>query len=1358
MVKAPHPHPLNRMKVAPVRVYGPEKYIDTYACLDTAAGDCICTRELMEELNLKGEPRQTAIMSATGTTQMSTAHYLTLAIQGYRTKEIFKIDAIALAKMTDLSEHIPSQADIDRHPHMRGLKIPNHKRKKVDILICIGESVLQHSFDTRIAPAGQLWATCTGLGWVVHGRDSDPNCSENVPSPLVPVNSVQPVRQPCQRPPPEGECEILEKVRKTFALDYSEPQHVQKKLLSRTGQLMLQRQQETFRIVDGRCEVGKLWRKSPQTLPNNRWMAEQSLRRLGRRLIANPGLLEQYQVFIAKMMDNNQAEIPAESLGSQPGFFLLHHPVLEKFRVVFNGASRYKGQCLNDFLDKGPEHTSSLLGVMLRFCKDKYAVSADIKGMFYNVSIPESDRDFMRFLWFEGGDPSKGIIEYRLTHQVPGLTDSPSNACFALRQLAERNPAGVSEATCKATNENFYMDDLCASGPDQKEMCRLSNEMPRILKPGGFHITKWVANDPNLIAGIPEEDRRPGTLHKILGIMWDTEVDELKIKFDPPTQPPSRRGILSYVMTPFDPRGLALPYLLDMKLLVQGMFGKGWTWDTELTDEPRDAWTKWVAELPALKGFSYQRPLIPEPGYDAIYLCIFTDASEKGYAASVYIVCEYATYSTARFVMGKVRVAPKQKLITIPRLELLGAVVGVEAATTVKAELGIEFSEVHFWTDSTTVLHWVTNPDLQLKAFVANRVAKVIEGSKELCATWNYVPTKENPADIGSRGLRPSDTEGIKPWLEGPPWLRTGKDTWRLGTGNLTAQPTIKDLEVKKINAIHLEPKASKLSSPPLQNLFQRYSSLGQLKTTTAWLLRLQKLRKTKSKQGLSAGGRLAAVEMEQAEMELVRSAQWSCFPTLMLALSAQPPLTDKDLLTVAKNQQKNMRELAPYMDEYGLLRVGGRLQRAGFAYEKTHPLILPRRHELTGLLVQHYHQKSLHRGYNYILAQLRERYWVIGGTGTTRHYLSTCVRCRHNRAPAGSQQMAPLPASRFAVGHPPFTYTAVDYFGPLTVKVTRRITAKRWGCLMTCLTTRAVHLEVAHHLNTDSFLLAFRRFVSRFPGVKEMLSDNGGNFVAADKELKTEFAQNISLEDLARGLRKDDSVEFRWKFNPPAASHQGGVFERMIGLVRSCLRCTMEDVSYRTPDDEGLLTMLKEIEGILNSRPLLPAGLDADSYDVLTPAQILQPGTPAVPQALREYTTSDALRRGYRATQWHVDEFWRRFSSGYIPLLQKRAKWLKPHRNFRVGDIVLIQDKDAPRYQWRKAWVSEVHPNKADGLVRRVTLQPVRREATLKPAKKERPLVRDVRYICLLEASPELEVQRTRGPEFSAHNDGGGK
>ena len=172
-----------------------------------------------------------------------------------------------------------------------------------------------------------------------------------------------------------------------------------------------------------------------------------------------------------------------------------------------------------------------------------------------------------------------------------------------------------------------------------------------------------------------------------------------------------------------------------------------------------------------------------------------------------------------------------------------------------------------------------------------------------------------------------------------------------------------------------------------------------------------------------------------------------------------------------------------------------------------------------------------------------------------------------------------------------------------------------------------------------------------------------------------------------------------------------------------------MADISYRTPTDDILLTILKEIEGILNSRPLLPAGRDPTSFDVLTPNQILQPGLPSVPPAVREFTSADSLKAGYRSAQWATDLFWRRFSNQYIPMLQKRAKWLHPHRNFQVNDLVLIKDNQTPRYKWRLGLIAEVHPSKSDGLVRNVTVKQAYGQ----------PLKRDVRNLCLLEASPEV-------------------
>ena len=193
---------------------------------------------------------------------------------------------------------------------------------------------------------------------------------------------------------------------------------------------------------------------------------------------------------------------------------------------------------------------------------------------------------------------------------------------------------------------------------------------------------------------------------------------------------------------------------------------------------------------------------------------------------------------------------------------------------------------------------------------------------------------------------------------------------------------------------------------------------------------------------------------------------------------------------------------------------------------------------------------------------------------------------------------MAPLSAVRFKTDFPAFTHTAVDFFGPLIIKIGRK-TDKRWGALYTCLTSRAVHLDTVEGLFAKNFLMAFRRFIVICGAPKEMVSECGTNFTLASKELRAELKQ-VDFERVARGLRPL-GVDFKWYFNPPASSHQGGVFERMIGLTRSCLRRMMKDLSFRRPNEHCLRTIFADIQGVINSRPLMPCGTDITSYDVIT-------------------------------------------------------------------------------------------------------------------------------------------------------------
>jgi hypothetical protein len=288
---------------------------------------------------------------------------------------------------------------------------------------------------------------------------------------------------------------------------------------------------------------------------------------------------------------------------------------------------------------------------------------------------------------------------------------------------------------------------------------------------------------------------------------------------------------------------------------------------------------------------------------------------------------------------------------------------------------------------------------------------------------------------------------------------------------------------------------------------------------------------------------------------------------------------------------------------------------------------------------------------------------------------------------------MADLPIERTLSGEAPFTRTGVDYFGPFEVK-RGRSTVKRYGVLFTCISSRAVHLELSYSLDTDSCINAIRRFVARRGPVKVMYSDNGTNLVGANRELKTAIVQwnqqKIHGHLLLNGID--------WKFNPPSASHFGGVWERMIRSVRRVLYGLMKKQCVQM-DDEAMSTLLCEVENIVNSRPITKLNDDPDDIEALTPNHLLllRQGS-ELPCGLFSKDDSYARRR-WKQVQYLADIFWSRWSKEYLTALQERQKWFRPRRNVMVDDIVLIMDS-TPRNSWCLGKVVAVQPDRK-GLVR---------------------------------------------------------
>ncbi|XP_061177765.1 uncharacterized protein LOC133186550 [Saccostrea echinata] len=350
-----------------------------------------------------------------------------------------------------------------------------------------------------------------------------------------------------------------------------------------------------------------------------------------------------------------------------------------------------------------------------------------------------------------------------------------------------------------------------------------------------------------------------------------------------------------------------------------------------------------------------------------------------------------------------------------------------------------------------------------------------------------------------------------------------------------------------------------------------------------------------------------------------------------------------------------------------GVIKVGGRLEKLNASFTTKHQMIIPKNSTLTRMIAIDAHRSAGHMGKNATLAVIREKFWIPGISSVLKSLISKCVICRRYQSPPMHQKMANLPSERLETDDPPFTRVDMDYFGPFELKRGRSM-VKRYGVIFTCLNTRAVHLEVSFSLDTDSCIDAIRRFIARRGKPKFIRSDNGTNLVGAEKELreaiKTWNVNQIHSHLLQSGID--------WMFNPPSASHFGGVWERLIRSVRNVIFSVLHEQTIYL-NDEGLTTLFCEVEAILNGRPLTPTSDNPSDLSALTPNHLLllRSGETCPPGTFSQM--DNYVRRRWRQIQYLADIFWRRWIKEYLPLLQSRQMWLKEGRNVKEGDLVLI-------------------------------------------------------------------------------------
>ncbi|XP_044007558.1 uncharacterized protein LOC122852058 [Aphidius gifuensis] len=981
--------------------------------------------------------------------------------------------------------------------------------------------------------------------------------------------------------------------------------------------------------------------KGDRTLGDSRAAAYRRFHALENKFLSKPELKPEYHKVMQEYLELGHMSPVSDN--SEHKYYLPHHTVIKKsssttkVRVVFDASAKSNNnKSLNDILMTGPTIQNTIFNQLLKFHSHKYVLTADIEKMYRQILLHKDNRAYQRILW-RVGDQIKTFESNTVTF---GVTSSPFLAIRTIHQLADDEANHFPRAAHILKND-LYVDDLLTGASNISETRQLRDKIVKLLKHGQFNIRQWASNEPKLIADLSNVNVNSNFLLdknctlKTLGISWEAKFDVIKYSVKSIVMPEkiTKRNILSEIARIYDPLGLVGPVVLHAKKIMQEIWQAKVDWDESVPIHIYTSWQIFVDELKYLNNISFDRHILTDISCD-VQVHGFCDASNIGYGACLFIRTTLADQSIhCRLLCAKSRVAPI-KQITIPRLELCGAQVLTQLYKEASSSFNFLPSKIIFWCDSTVGLHWLKTPPNLLNVYVANRVANIQELSEKAC--WRHVKSEDNPADALSRGQLPQALVANKQWSFGPSWLQEVEAQWPEPIEILDKTT----LEYKKNVCLIISEQHFSI----INTLIKNCSTYQKLLRTYAYVRRFilaLKIRcsKTDDKSSEILQNKfLSSQEIAQAEHELLIWIQGVYFETEIKIFSSQ---------ILSKNTRFN--NLCPFLDEKGLLRVGGRLKRAKISYNQKHPILLPSKNYFTDLIIKDIHFRQLHSGIQTTLNAMRQRFWVLDGRNQVRQVIRKCMTCFRFIAEAEKFKMADLPENRVNARNL-FKNVGIDYCGPFFIKEKKfRNTTKIkiYVCVFVCMSVKAVHLEVVSDLTTDGFLGALRRFIARRGTPVKIYSDNGTNFIGAKNQLKELYNLLNSDEHkhLVHNFTASHIPRISWNFIPPLSPHQGGLWESTVKLFKHHLKRVVGESLFTY---EVFTTFTTEVEGILNSRPLTQMSSDPNDLNVLTPAHILI-GEPIRNLPEQDYTDTPTNRLSF----WeHITKmkqhFWARWHIEY--------------------------------------------------------------------------------------------------------------
>ncbi|UYV63214.1 hypothetical protein LAZ67_2003462 [Cordylochernes scorpioides] len=1148
----------------------------------------------------------------------------------------FETTALVLTKLTN---NIPSfTVKKINYSHMKGLILadPSYfKSREIDVIL--GSDIVFNLIQEgrRNGNENEPSAIHSKLGWLVYGPTS--------------VSERQSFRNMAHF---SSELESEDLIKRFWELESIPLEEIPTKEEKDCESHYLK---NVVRDESGRYIVRLPFKESAERLGQSKSIAISRFLNLEKRLEQNESIYAQYKQFMNEYIRLGHMQASC-SLQTEPKYYIPHHCILKAqpttLRVVFDASTKTTTQIsLNDLLHVGPKLQNNIFNILLKFRKNSVALVADIEKMYRQIRLHPDDIKYQTILWRDRKDLE--LQEYNLLTVTYGLACAPYLAIRTLHQI-DHEVQVSNPRISKIIREDFYVDDLLTGCPTVEDAKGLMQQLIAVLGSGGFVLRKWVSNETSIIEDLPLLLRGKGEVMEfnrkesgvnVLGIQWDPSYDTLNISCKSgPADIKSKRQIVSAIARIYDPCGWLSPTTVVLKLLLQELWKLKIGWDEDIPASIQRKWNTFEREMKHFQQVSIPRCIFKRNLLISnMQMHGFCDSSELAYSAVCYLRITYENNQIETILLtAKTKVAPIKK-ITIPRLELCAALMLAQLQSQTTQALPFNIDEQFYWTDSKIVLAWITSESKKWQIFVANRVAKI----QDLTAahSWQYISGKQNPADLATRGILPSCLINSKLWWHGPVWLTLD------GSENIpsfTIDPSM-GLEERSV-ILHAT------IAEPCPEFLSKYSSFTKLLRVMAWCKRFINITRKQPIQRLSF---LTSQDLKDSLLQIVKIIQRCEFTPEINACIKNIPLPRKSRLI----------SLNIFINSQGILRVGGRLRHSDLDIDQKHPMLIPKDHFVTKLIVLHYHLNNLHSGTQLTLSLIRNKFWIPSGRNLIKRVLNQCLVCLKGR---------------------PFEKIGIDLAGPIQAKPMlkrSKVIFKFYIVLFVCFTTKAIHLEISSDLTAETFLAALKRFISRRGRPTDIYSDNATNFKGASNILKERWKlfKAANIQDFS-------AIEsINWHFIPPSAPNFGGLWEAGIKSVKTILSKTMKS---RLLNYEELLTLLAQIEACLNSRPLTFVSNDPNDLTALTPGHFL------IGNAMRHDAESDHstlnLRSRWDLIQPQRDYFWNRWSCEYLHQLQERRKWRTSHPDVNIGDLVMLKEQNKP-LQWKLARIVQIFPGEDD-------------------------------------------------------------